>query len=102
MLAMKSLLVVVALGTLVFPMSAAAACRRYGTQLECVLAGRPFVIGTQREHDPRYAGEFVPQTFQAGSFARRARVPGPFRVEFQNVARDSGLCWRLGDETYCY
>jgi hypothetical protein len=81
-----------------------AMCHRYGTQLECALGGRELVIGTQREADPAYAGEFRPQTFQA---TRRvldggARFDRRFRVELQNVARDPGLCWKLGAETYCY
>ena len=104
MIAMRCLLVVVALGVLGAPLQAAAACRRYGTQLECVLGGRQLVIGTQREGEPAYAGEFRPQTFQATrrAFDEGARFARPFRIEVQNVARDPGLCWRLGDETYCY
>ena len=103
MIAMRCLLVVLALGVLGAPLQAMAACRRYGTQLECVLGGRQLVIGTQREADPAYTGEFRPQTFQATRLVDgRSRFARPFRIELQNVARDPGLCWRLGDETYCY
>lgn len=104
MIAMRCLRVVLALGVLGAPLQAMAACRRYGTQLDCVLGGRQVVIGTQREADPAYTGELRPQTFQATRrlLAERPRFAGSFRIELQNVARDPGLCWRLGDETYCY
>ena len=62
------------------------------------------MTGSQREAEPRYAGEFHTQTFQEarGPFDQRARFAGLFRIELQNVARDPGLCRELGDETYCY
>jgi hypothetical protein len=101
MIAMRCLLLLLVLGA---PLQAMAMCRRYGTQLECAFGGGQLVVGTQRAADPSYTGEFRPQTFQATRrvFDGRARLDGPFRIELQNVARDPGLCWKLGDETYCH
>jgi hypothetical protein len=102
MMPMRSVLLVVTLGVLAAPVIASAACRRFGTQLDCVVAGRAIVIGSQRDAEPTYAGEFRPQTFNRGRTLFDGRTRGAFPIELQNVARDASLCRTIGDETYCY
>ena len=95
--------VLVAFGLLGATTNASAACHRLGTQLECDLGGREVVIGTQATAEPRYAQIFRPHLLNGGSGVLDEHpVPdGPLRLELQNVGVDPGLCWKLGNETYC-
>jgi hypothetical protein len=101
----RSLPFVLALvGVLVGATGVSAACRRFGTQLDCDLGGRQLVIGTQAAPAPRYAGDLAPQMLGGGG-RFPGRVPGPdraVRLELQNVGTDAALCWKLGNETYCH
>jgi hypothetical protein len=82
-----------------------AACRWFGTQLECDLAGRSVVLGTQTAEDPRYTRSLRVQSFQ-GRAARllddRDTSGSPFRLELQDVGTDPSLCRTIGNERYCY
>ena len=86
------------------PAGARAGCERFGTQLDCAIAGRPVVIGTQAADDPRYAtSPFDPQPFQGNARLLDDRPRSePLRIEIQDIGRDPSLCRRIGDETYCY
>ena len=102
---MKRFLPVLALfGLLSVTTHASAACRRLGTQLECDLRGRQVLIGTQAEAEPGYAQIFRPHLFNRSNdlFDDHSVPDGPLRLEFQNVGADPGLCWKLGNETYCH
>ena len=83
---------------------ASAACRRFGTQLQCNVGSSRLVIGTQAAEEPRPARALPVQSFHGGlgfgdeGFASR----GPFEIEVQNFAGDPALCRKIGNETYCY
>jgi hypothetical protein len=79
-----------------------AACRRFGTQLECDLGDRELVIGTQVEAQPGYARAFHPNLLTSGTDVFDDRAAAPLRLELQNVGTDPGLCWKLGNETHCH
>lgn len=81
-----------------------AACRWFGTQLECALGGSQVSIGTQTAHEPAYAGTFQPERLHGRGvlFDGLALPTWPLRLEIQNIGSDAGLCRKLGNETYCY
>ena len=83
---------------------ASAACRWFGTQLECDLSGSQLVLGTQTAAEPAYAGTLRPPLLQGsdGLLGDRVVPEFPFRVEFQSIGQDPGLCRKIGNETYCY
>ena len=81
---------------------APAACRRFGTQLDCALGASQLVIGTQAAREPAYARTLRPQLLQGGDLDDRPLPRWPLRLEFQNVGVDPSLCRRIGNETYCY
>ena len=99
---MRFVLVLMALVLLGTATEAPAACRRFGTQLECALGGSQLLIGTQAEAAPAYAGAPRPQLLQGGDLDFRPRPRWPFRLELQNVGVDPSLCRKIGNETYCY
>jgi hypothetical protein len=94
----------VVFGLLSVTTNASAACRRLGTQLECELGGRQVLIGTQAAAEPSYAQVFRPHQLNGndGLFDDHPVPDGPLRLELQNVGVDPGLCWKLGNETYCH
>jgi hypothetical protein len=47
-------------------LQASAACRWFGTQLECDLGGSQVLIGTQELAEPVYAGALTPQPLLRG------------------------------------
>ena len=92
----------IAFGLLCAATRAPAACRWFGTQLECDLGGNQLVIGTQTAANPDYATPVRPQPFGGGLFDGRAIPDRPLRLELQDVGTDPGLCRKFGNETYCY
>lgn len=86
-----------------FATQAPAACRWFGTQLECDLGRSQLWVGTQ-VGEPAYAGAFRPPRFHGGdgSLDERAMPEWMLQLELQNVGTDPGLCRKLGNETYCY
>ena len=101
---MKRLLpVLMALGFLGVATRAPAACRWFGTQLDCHLGGRQVLIGTQTAADPADVAGVRPQSFSGGGLLGGRAVPDwPLRIEIQNVGTDPALCRKWGNETYCY
>jgi len=93
------LMALVLLGTAT---EAPAACRWFGTQVECDLGGSQLLIGTQATPAPAYARSLRPQLLQGGDPDDRPPSRWPLRLEFQNVGVDPSLCRRIGNETYCY
>ena len=81
---------------------APAACRWFGTQLECDLGGSQLLIGTQAAPAPAYSSALRPQPLQGGDVDDRPLPRWPLRLELQNVGVDPSLCRRIGNETYCY
>jgi len=99
---MRFALVLMALVLLGVATEAPAACRLFGTQLECDLGGSQLLIGTQAAPAPAYARSLRPQLLQGGDPDDRSPSRWPLRLEFQNVGVDPSLCRRIGNETYCY
>src|SRR5437867_12956013 len=91
---MRFALVLMALALLGVATRAPAACRRFGTQLECDLGGSQLLIGTQAAAAPAYAGALRPQLLQGGDADDRPLPRWPFRLELQNVGVDPTLCRR--------
>ena len=100
----RFLLALMALGLLGLATQASAACRWFGTQVECDLHGSQLTIGTQRVPEPTCARAFGRQLLQGcdGLVDDRAPAAWPLRLELQNVGADPGLCRKLGNEIYCY
>jgi len=100
----RFLLALMALGLFGATPQASAACRWFGTQLECDLGESQVLIGTQKMAEPAYAGALRPQPLQRsdGLLDARAVPERPLRFDLQNVGVDPGLCRKLGNETYCY
>ena len=92
-----------ALGLVAAATPTSAACRWFGTQLECQLGGREVLIGTQAEDEPVYVRPFRPAGLHAGGFVDDRVAPEqPFRVELQDIGADPHLSRESGGETYCY
>ena len=100
----RFLLAVMVLGLFGATPQASAACRWFGTQLECDFGGSQVLIGTQEVTEPAYAGALRPQSLLQRSDVLDARaVPEwPLRLDLQNVGVDPGNCQKWGNETYCY
>ena len=94
----------IVLGVLAAAPHAAAACRWFGTQLECDLGVGRVVIGTQTAGEPTYVRPFGPQSFHGndGLLDHHAALRLPFEVELQDIGADPRLCRKIGNETYCY
>ena len=99
---MRFALVLMALVLLGAATRAPAACRRFGTQLECDLGGSQLLIGTQAAPAPAYGSSLRPQLLQGGDLDDRPTPRWPLRLDLQNVGVDPSLCRRIGNETYCY
>ena len=99
---MRFVLVLMALVLLGTATEAPAACRWFGTQVECDLGGSQLLIGTQATPAPAYARSLRPQLLQGGDPDDRPPSRWPLRLEFQNVGVDPSLCRKIGNETYCY
>ncbi len=101
----RFLLAVMALGLFGATPQASAACRRFGTQLECDFGGsQVLMIGTQGVAEPAYAGALRPQSLLRRNdvFDGRAVPEQPLRLNLQNFGMDPGICEKWGNETYCY
>jgi len=100
----RFLIALMALGLLGLATQAPAACRRFGTQVECDLGRSQVIIGTQRSPEPTCARAFGPQLLQGcdGLLDDRVLAEWPLRLDLQNVGSDPGLCRKLGNEIYCY
>src|SRR5207244_5262418 len=97
------LVLLMALGLLGGATQAPAACRRFGTQLECALGARQLVIGTQAAREPAYARTLRPQLLQGGDGVLDDRPPHrwPLRLEIQNVCEYPSLCRMICIAAYC-
>src|SRR3989454_4343100 len=96
---MRFALVLMALVLLGTATEAPAACRRFGTQLECDLGGSQLLIGTQAAPAPAHTNSLRPQLLQGGDLDDRPPPPRPLPLEFQNVRVDPSLCPRRGNQT---
>ena len=96
--------VVMALGLLAAAAPSSAACRWFGTQLECDLGGSQVLIGTQTEDEPAYLRPFRPAGLHGDGALLPDRVAPdrPFRFELQNVSPHPSLRREIGDEAYGY
>jgi len=81
-----------------------AACRWFGTQLECDVGASRVVIGTQAAEEPTPARSFPIRSFHGNSgFPDDHAASGrPFEIELQDFAADPSRCRKIGNETYCY
>jgi hypothetical protein len=80
-----------------------AACRPFGTQLECDLGANRVVIGTQAATQPTCAPSFPILSFAGDDcFPNDPAPPHELRIELQDVGKDPQLCRKIGNETYCY
>jgi hypothetical protein len=100
----RFLLALTVLGLLGLAPQAPAACRWFGTQVECDLGGSQLMMGTQRLPEPTCARAFGPELLQGcdAMLDDRALAEWPLRLELQNVGADPGLCRKVGNEVYCY
>src|SRR5437870_10116818 len=94
----------IAFGLLCAATRAPAACRWFGTQLECDLGGNQVLIGTQTEDEPAYLRPFRPTGLHGGGALLPDRVAPdrPFRFELQNVRPHPSLRREIGGEAYGY
>ena len=97
-------LALIMVGALAAPPGASAACRWFGTQLECELRGRQVVIGTQVAAEPAYRDSFPIRAFRGDAPLTddHAAPPLPFAIELQDFGADPRDCGSIGNETYCY
>ena len=94
---------VMAFGLLAAATPSSAACRWFGTQLECDLGGNQVLIGTQTEDEPAYVRPFRPAGLHGGGALLPDRVAPdqPFQIELQNVGPDPYRLRReIGGEAY--
>src|SRR5262245_11079151 len=80
-----------------------AACRPFGTQLDCDLGSSRVVIGTQRATPPTCARSFTVLSFGGDVCLQDDPVPPATpRIRLQDFGTDPQLCRKIGNETYCY
>jgi hypothetical protein len=96
--------VLIMVGVLAAAPRASAACRWFGTQLECDVGASRVVIGTQAADEPSYAGSSAIRSFhgKSGFPDEHAASSHPFEIELQNFGGDPSPCRKIGNETYCY
>ena len=102
---MTRLTVLALVGVLAAAPRASAACRWFGTQLECdVGATRTMVIGTQVAAEPTYETSFPIQSFRGDGDALDDQTVSrrPLAFELQNFGGAASRCRKIGNETYCY
>jgi len=90
-------------GVLVAAPHASAACRRIGTQLDCDLAARQIVIGTQAPDAPTNSTSLRPPRLRGTDPVAGERVaPAPaFALELQDIDSGTSLCQDTENERYC-
>jgi hypothetical protein len=101
----RFLLGLMALGLFGATPQASAACRWFGTQLQCDLGGSRVLIGTQQVDKPAYAGDLRPlPLLQSDELLGAGTVPDGLllRLNLQNIGVYPGFCQKWGNETYCY
>jgi hypothetical protein len=100
----RFLFALMALGLLGAAPQASAACRWFGSQLECDIGGSQLLLGTQAAAEPAYVGALRPQPIHGSNeLLSLGAVPeAPLRLNLQNVGVDPNSCRRIGNETYCY
>jgi hypothetical protein len=101
------LALLMALGLLGAAPRDSAACRWFGTQLECPVGGSQLLIGTQAAAEAPSVNSLRPHGLQGNDglselLDDRVVPEWPVRLELQNVGVDPGLCRKFGNETYCY
>jgi hypothetical protein len=91
-------------GVLAVAAHAPAACRWFGTQVECGVGASRVVIGTQAATVPTYARSLPIPSFHGDSGLREDRAAPwrRFEIDLQDVGADPSLCRKIGNETYCY
>ena len=103
-LPMLVLPVLIMVGVLAAAPRASAACRWFGTQLECDVGASRVVIGTQAAEEPTNARSFPMRSFHGDSGLPddHAVSRRPFEIKLQDFGADPSLCRKIGNETYCY
>jgi hypothetical protein len=96
--------VLIMVGVLAVAAHASAACRWFGTQVECGVGASRVLIGTQAAEVPTYARSFPIHSFHGDSGLREDRAAPwrRFEIDLQDVGADPSLCRKIGNETYCY
>src|SRR5690242_5730341 len=81
-----------------------AACRWFGTQLECDFPTGRVMVGTQAAAEPTYGTSIPIHAFGAGRGlpGERAASRHALDIQVQDVGADPSLCRTIGNETYCY
>ena len=80
-----------------------AACRPFGTQLECDVETSRVVIGTQTGAQPTRSPSFPCFSFAGDEcFRNDPAPPRALQVQLQDIGTDPQLCRKIGNETYCY
>jgi hypothetical protein len=101
---MTRLPMLIMVGVLAAAPRPSAACRWFGTQLECDVGANRVVIGTQAADEPRYAGSSPIRSFHrdSGFPDDHAASWRPFEIELQDFGAHPSPCRKIGNETYCY
>ena len=101
---MTRLPILLMVGVLAAAPRASAACRWFGTQVECDLWGSRVVIGTQAAEEPTHAGSLPIRSFHGnrGFPDDHTASRHPLEIELQDFGADPSLCRKIGNETYCY
>jgi hypothetical protein len=96
--------VLIIAGVLAVAPGASAACRGFGTQIVCDVAGRRMVIGTQTAEEPTDARSLPIRSFHGDNGFPKDRGASrlPFEIRLQDFTGDPRLCRKIGNETYCY
>ena len=100
---MRASTVLVMAAVLAIAPRVSAACRSFGTQLECDVGSKRVVIGTQARPQPTCAPSLSVLSF-AGDVClpTEPAPPHELRIQLQDVGTDPPLCRKIGNETYCY
>jgi hypothetical protein len=82
---------------------ASAACRPFGTQLECDVGSKRVLIGTQATAQPTCASSLPILSFAGDDCLQNEPAPPhELRIQLQDIGTDPQLCRKIGNETYCY
>ena len=100
---MKASTVLVMAAMLAIAPAASAACRPFGTQLECDVGSNRVVIGTQAAAQPTCTPSLAVLSFAGDVCFPNDPAPShELRIQLQDVGTDPQLCRKIGNETYCY
>jgi hypothetical protein len=97
---MSRLPVLIMMSMLAAAPRASAACRWFGTQIEC----DGVVIGTQAAEEPSRARSLpiLPLHGEGGLADGHATSRHPLEIHLQDFGADPRFCRKIGNETYCY